>query len=118
MRPELDDAAEIHHGDAVADMRDHADVVRHEQQGQPEFALQVVEQVEHLGADRHVERRDRLVGDDDLRRERQRARDAEALALAAGQFVRIAAAMLGVQPDAAPAARGRARGAPRRCRCR
>ena len=58
---ELDDAAEIHHGDAVADMLDHGEVVRDEQVGQAELALQVDQQVDDLRLDRDVERRDRLV---------------------------------------------------------
>ena len=66
-RRQLDDAAEVHHRHAVADVLDHRQVVRDEQVGQPELGLQVLEQVEHLGLDRHVERRDRLVADDQLR---------------------------------------------------
>ena len=50
----------------------------------------VEQQVEDLAADRDVERRGRLVGDDDLRVEREGAGDADALALAAGEGVRIA----------------------------
>ena len=51
---------------------------------------QVRDQVDDLRLDRHVERRDRLVGDQQLRRQRERAGDGDALALAAGEFVRIA----------------------------
>ena len=47
---------------------------------------------------RDVERRDRLVQHDHSRRERQRPGDADALALAAGELVRIARGMLGVEP--------------------
>ena len=56
----------------------------------PNSCLQVLHQVDHLRLDRHVERADRLVGDDDLRVGRERARDADALPLAAGELVRIA----------------------------
>ena len=45
-----------------------------------------------LRLDRDVERRDRLVGDDELRLQDERARDADALALAARELVRVAAA--------------------------
>jgi len=41
------------------------------------------QQVQHLRPDRHVERGHRLVGDDHLRLERDRAGHADALALAA-----------------------------------
>src|SRR5258707_12770557 len=53
------------------------------------LALQVDQQIDHLGLDRYVERRYRLVADDQARPERQRARDADALALAAGELVRV-----------------------------
>ena len=45
---------------------------------------------EHLRLYRHVQRRHRFVGDQHFGLDRQRARDADALALAAGEFVRIA----------------------------
>ena len=52
-----------------------AQVVRDEQVGEAELVLQVLEQVDDLRLDRDVERRDRLVADDELRaRARGRAR--------------------------------------------
>ena len=90
---------EIHHGDAVADVAHHRKVVRDEQIGDAELALQPHQQVEDLRADRDVERRDRLVADDQLGRQRERARDHDALALAAGELVRIARGVLRLQPD-------------------
>ena len=76
----------------------HAEIVRDEQIGEAELVLQVLQQVDHLRLDRHVERRDRLVADDQLGLERQRAGDADALALAAGEFVRVAAHVVGRRP--------------------
>ena len=70
-----------------------------EDQRQAEVALELAQQVEHLRLDRDVERRHRLVGDDQLRLERDRARDADALALAAGELVRVAVVVLGVEAD-------------------
>ena len=115
---ELDDAAEIHDGDAVADVLDHGEIVRDEEVGEAEPRLEVDQQVEDLRLDRDVERRDRLVGDDQLRLERERARDADALALAAGELVRIAARP---RPASSPTRRAArppapARSARRRCR--
>ena len=66
----------------------HRQIVRDEQVGQPEPLLQVEQQVQDLRLDRDVERRDRLVGHDELGVQRQRAGDADALALAAGELVR------------------------------
>ena len=65
----------------------------------PSLPLQVAQQVQHLRLDRHVERRHGLVGDQQLRAQRERARDADALALAAGELVRVAVVVLRVQPD-------------------
>ena len=76
----------------------------------PKPGLQVLEQVDDLRLDRDVERGDRLVADDELRLDRKRARDADALALAAGELVRIAPRVAGAQADEA---RGARRPAPR-----
>ena len=88
---ELDDAAEIHHRDAMADVLDHGEVVGDEQVGEFQFLLQVHQQVDDLRLDRHVERRYRLVADDQVGAEGERTGDADALALAAGEFVRVGA---------------------------
>ena len=72
-------------------MLDHGDVVGDEEQGQAELALELLQHVQHLGLDRDVERADRLVADDQLRLKDQRAGDPDALALATGELVRIAA---------------------------
>ena len=74
---------------------------------EPELALQVAQQVEDLRLDRDVERGDGLVGDDQLRLQRERPRDADALALAAGELVRVAVVVLGVQARRGPSAPAR-----------
>ncbi len=89
-RRALDDAAEIHHQHPVGDVLDHRQVVRDEQVGEPELAAHRGEQVEDLRLDRKIEGRDRLVADDEARLDHQGAGDADALALAAGELVRIA----------------------------
>ena len=71
-------------------MLDDREVVGDEQVGQAELALQVVEQVQDLALDRHVERRDGLVADDEVGVDRERPGDADALALAARELVRVA----------------------------
>jgi hypothetical protein len=63
----LDDPSEIHHGDAVADMLDHSQIVRNEEIGEAKLALQVHHQVENLRLDRDIEGGNRLVGDDEPR---------------------------------------------------
>jgi hypothetical protein len=66
--------------------------------------LQVAQQVDDLGLHAHVERRGRLVEHDQARLQDEGAGDRDALALAAGEFVRVAVAR---SPD-----RGRPRAAP------
>ena len=48
------------------------------------------EQIEHLRLRRHIETGNDLVGEHEVGREQRRPRDADALALTARQFVRIA----------------------------
>ena len=103
---QLDDLAEVHDRHAVAHVAHDRQVVGDEDERQPEVALEVAQQVEDLRLDRDVERGDRLVGDDQLRLERERAGDADALALAARELVRVAVVVLGVEPDACPSAPG------------
>ena len=91
--------AEVHDGDPVGDVVDDAEVVRDEDVRQVELVLQVVEQVDHLRLDRDVERGDRLVGDDQLRVQRERARDADPLPLSARELVRVAVDVIGREPD-------------------
>ena len=55
----------------------------------PSSLLQLADQLEDLRLDRDVERRGRLVGDQELRRAGERHRDHHALAHAAGELVRI-----------------------------
>ena len=62
---QLDHPAQVHDPDPVADVLDHGEVVGDEQVGQAELLLEVVEQVQHLALDRHVERRHGLVADDE-----------------------------------------------------
>jgi hypothetical protein len=58
---------------------------------EPQAELELLEQVEDLRPEGDVERRDRLVEHDEFRRERNGTGDAEALALAAREFMRIRA---------------------------
>ena len=55
-----------------------------------EFFAQPHEKIQHLRLDRHVERGDRFVADQEIGLHRQRAGDADARALAAGKLVRKA----------------------------
>ena len=96
---DLDDLAEVHDRDPVGDVADDGEVVGDEQVGQPEVRLEPLEQVDDLRLDRHVEGADRLVADDDLGLDGERPGDADALALAAAELVRIALDERGVETD-------------------
>src|SRR5712691_5780753 len=99
VRCDLDDMAEIHDRDRVGDVPDYREIVRDEDVGEPQPPLQVAQEIEHLRADGDVERRYRLVADDELRLDRKRARDGDALPLTAGEFVRIAARRARLEAD-------------------
>ena len=88
-RTGLDQLAVAHHGDAVGDLGDHAHVVGDEQHGGAVIALQVADQRQDLLLRGDVERGGRLVRDQQFRLQHQRHRDHDALALAAGQPVRV-----------------------------
>ena len=72
-------------------MLDDGQVVGDEQIRQAEFFLQVLQQVDDLRLNGHVQRRHRLVADDEIGVDRKRPSDADALPLTAAELVRIAA---------------------------
>ena len=84
----FDDAACVHHRDAVGDLDGSADVVRDEDDREAELALQLAQQ---QGLDLHgrVQRRGRLVGQQQLRLAGERQGDHRALPHAARHLVRI-----------------------------
>ena len=77
----------------------HVEVVRDEQIAHPERLLEVLQQIEHDRLDRHVQRRGRLVEDDEIGLERDRARDADAGLLPAGKLMRKAVEQFDRQAD-------------------
>nr|WP_236637981.1 hypothetical protein [Mangrovicoccus ximenensis] len=95
----LDDLAEIHHRHVIGDMAHHLQVVADEEIGQVQLALDFPQQLQHLAAHRDVERSGRLVEQHHLGIDRDRPGDADALALAAAELVRITAEMFVAEPD-------------------
>jgi len=83
--------AVAHDDDAIGDIGHHPEIMGDEQHRAADLVADIPEQGKHLRLRRHVERRRRLVGDDQLRLERDGHGDDDALALAARQAVRIAA---------------------------
>ncbi|MCG3773866.1 MAG: hypothetical protein JW395_0682 [Nitrospira sp.] len=92
------DVTQVHHDDAVADVPDHGQVMGDKQVGQLESLLKLFEQVDDLRLNRNVQRGDGLVADNEGRVGRQRSGNADALPLAAGELMRVAAGKVGMQP--------------------
>src|SRR5699024_8477207 len=78
---------------------DLAQVVGDEQVGHAQVLLEFFQQLQDLRLDRHVQGRDGLVADDELGAYGQGAGDADPLALATGELVRVTEGMVRVQPD-------------------
>ena len=95
--------ARVHDHDVVGDVRDDAEVVRDHDQRGARLLLQLQQQVEDLRLDGGVERGGRLVGDDQLRCQRERHRDHRPLPHAAGELVRVVVHPLPGLRDADPA---------------
>ena len=68
----LDDLAAVHDDDVVRDVADRLDVMANEHHSQAELLLKIGQQVEDLRADRNVQSRGGLVGDDGVRVQRDR----------------------------------------------
>ena len=115
-RPLLDDAPGVHHGDAVAGLRGHADVVRDDHLGDAQLLAQPEQQVEDLRLDGHVERGGRFVGDEQRRAAGQRHRHADPLSHAAAELMRVALECL-VGGRKADLGQRPARGLPRLLAC-
>ena len=95
-RSHLDDFGEIHDRHTIAHILDDSEVVSDEEVREAEALLEIPEKIDHLGLDGYVERRDRLIANDELRLNGQRAGDPDALPLASTELVRITAGVLRV----------------------
>ena len=84
----LDNLAGIHDTDAMRHLRHDAQVVRNQQHTHAALGLKTAQQVEDLRLNSDVERRRRLVGNQQFRVSRQRDGDHHALFHAAGELER------------------------------
>ena len=78
-RSRLDDPPGIHHSDLIADRSNHAEVVRHHDDGCVSVPLEAGKDVQNLGLHRNVERRRGLVRNEQRRFAEQGLRDQYAL---------------------------------------
>ena len=93
---DLDHLAGIHDADAVGDLRQQAEIVRDIEHRHAEPRAQIDQQRDDLLLRGDVEAGRRLVEHDEVGIAGQRHGDADALLLAAGELVRIAAPEVGV----------------------
>ena len=98
-RSSFDDFSPTQDDHLVADMLDDGKVMRNEQISDPQFRLQIRQQVDDLGLNTDIERADRFIADDERRFRREGPRDPDPLPLAAAEFVRKSPQKLGFQPD-------------------
>ncbi len=95
---DLDDLAEVHDSHSVRDVTHDREVVCDEEERDTEFVLQILQQVDHAGLNRHVERRDGLVENEQLGLQDEGPGDTDALALAARELVRVTVRVVGLEP--------------------
>ncbi len=87
----FDDTTALHDTYAMGDPPNQVEIVADQQQRHAQPRLQFLEQFEDLQLHGNVQRRGRFIGDQQLRLVGQGHGDHHALALAAGQFVRVGA---------------------------
>ena len=89
-RSGLHDLSVPHDGDLVGQIGNHRQIVGDEDHAHAILLHQIAQQVEDLRLGRHIERGGRLICNQELRSQRDCHGDRDALALATGEFVRIA----------------------------
>ena len=89
--PAFHDRAQVHDADLVGHVPDDAEIVRDEEVCETQALLQRLEQIEDVSLDGDVECTDRLIANHEIGVDSERTRDDDALALAAGELVRIPA---------------------------
>src|SRR5437660_9791993 len=100
-RRHLDQLAGVHHRDTMADVSYYRQIVSHKQVRQVELLPQVLQQIDDLRLDGHVEGGDRFVKDQELRLHRKGAGDADPLTLSAAELMRIARREVRLESDPA-----------------
>ena len=95
----LNHLTSIHDHNTVSNFSHHPKIVSDEQVGHARRCLDGSEELQDRRLHRHVQSRSRLVADDEFRLRRQGPGNRDALALAAGEFMRIFAAIGRVEAD-------------------
>ena len=95
----LDDDTIFHNRNSVANLRCDPQVVGDEDHRQPEPRAEIRKKLQHLRLHGDIERGDRFVRNEHFRIEGKGARQADALALPAGEFMGIAVGRFRVEAD-------------------
>src|SRR5688572_26106436 len=98
-RSDFNELSQIHHSDPSGEFLDHRNGVGYEEVGQSEPLLQFHKQVHNLRLDGDIQRGHRFICNNQLRVQRERPRDANALPLPSAELVRIPLKGGGVQPN-------------------
>jgi hypothetical protein len=96
-RSGLYDGAQIHDRYTPGHLPNHGEVVGHEQHGQGKTALEIAEEIQNLGLDGEVQRRNRLVQYQQLGLHRKGPGDGQTLALPSAELMRMAMDEAGVE---------------------
>ncbi len=86
----LDHPSQVHHGDVIAHLRHHTQVVGDEDDRHVDAGLQIAHQVQDLGFGGHIQGGGRLIGEQDGGGAGKRQGDHRPLAHATAQLVRVA----------------------------
>ena len=92
-RARLQKVAQMKNADAVGNIFNHREVVGDEEVCKPRLVLDVLHQVDNLRLNGHIERRDTLIGNDQLRVHDKRPGDADTLPLTTGKLMRVPVCM-------------------------
>jgi hypothetical protein len=98
-RRQFHNPSQVHDPDPIADVPDHTEIVRDKQVGQSHFPLQILHQIQDLRLNRHVQRRYRLVSDNQLGVQHQGTGNSDTLALTTAELMRITAGMIAAEAD-------------------
>jgi len=95
----LNDLAQIHDGNVIAKVLHHPKVMRNKQESEPKLGLQLSQQIQDLRLYGDVQRRNRLIADNQIRLAGKRTGDADTLTLPTGELVRKQSELLGPQAN-------------------
>ena len=90
-RRRFDYLAEVHDGNKIAGVCNDTQIMADEEEGNSAISLDLIQQVKHIGLDRHIECCNTFIGDDKFGPGNQSPCNRDTLTLAAGKSVREAA---------------------------